>query len=137
MQNQVASQKKYLAVHHEWRARARQSDRRPKSIPIHHRVHQRHRQYRWDLKRLRELQPQVRHAQENRLVQHLEQRQPPPPEDREVGAEEVEEAGEVEDVGPEEDAAGGAGPEGKAEEPLEGGLRAAPEPPRVADLGCG
>lgn len=47
----------------------------------------------------------------------------------------MEEAGEVVHVRPEEDAAGGAGPQGEAEEPLQGGFRPPPEPPRVADLG--
>ncbi|KAA8547306.1 hypothetical protein F0562_003830 [Nyssa sinensis] len=59
----------------------------------------------------------------------------PSSEDGEIRAECVEESGEVEDVGPEEDPPGGAGAEGEAEEPLEWGLRAPPEPPGVSDLG--
>ena len=49
----------------------------------------------------------------------------------------MEEAREVEDVGPEEDAPGGARAEWEAEEPLEGGLGAAPEPAGVSDFGGG
>lgn len=49
----------------------------------------------------------------------------------------MEEAGEVVDVGPEEDAAGGAGSQREAEEPLQGGFGLTPEPSRVADLGGG
>lgn len=49
----------------------------------------------------------------------------------------MEEAGEVEEVGPEEDPPRGSGAEGEAEEPLEGGLGGAPEPSGVSDLGCG
>lgn len=49
----------------------------------------------------------------------------------------MEEAGEVIDVGPEEDAAGGAGSKRETEEPLQGGFGPLPEPPSVAYLGGG
>lgn len=51
--------------------------------------------------------------------------------------EQVKESREVENIGPEEDAARGARTEREAEEPLEGGagLGTTPEPARVSDLG--
>ncbi|KAA8537673.1 hypothetical protein F0562_027337 [Nyssa sinensis] len=49
----------------------------------------------------------------------------------------MEEAREVEDVGPEEDAPGGTRAEGEAEKPLEWGFGAVPEPSGVANLGVG
>lgn len=44
----------------------------------------------------------------------------------------MEEAGEVENVWPEEHAAGGAGAEGEAEQPLEWRFGPPPEPPGVS-----
>ncbi|GAB4847099.1 hypothetical protein Ancab_026109 [Ancistrocladus abbreviatus] len=49
----------------------------------------------------------------------------------------MEESGEIEDIGPEEDPTGRAGPQGEAEEPLERGLRPPPEPTGLPDFGCG
>lgn len=46
----------------------------------------------------------------------------------------MKEAREVEDVGPEEDSAGGACTERETEEPLERGLGPVPEPPRLFDF---
>lgn len=69
------------------------------------------------------------------MVEYLEDGELSAPEDCEIGAEGVEEAGEVVNVGPEEDAPRGARAQGEAEEPLEsGGFGAAPEPTGVADL---
>ena len=91
-----------------------------------------------DLKGLGEFEPEERYEGEDGVVEELGDGEAAPPDDGEKGAEHVEEAGEVVEVGPEEDAAGGAGAEGEAEEPLEGGgPGAAPEPPGVADLGGG
>ena len=70
------------------------------------------------------------------MVEELEEGQPTTSQDGEDCPEHVEEAGEVEEVGPEEDPPRWSGAEGEAEEPLEGGLGAAPEPSGVADL-CG
>lgn len=72
------------------------------------------------------------------MVEELERGEPPAAEDGEECPQGVEESGEVEDVGPEEDPARGPGPHWETEEPLErGGPGAAPEPPGVADLGGG
>lgn len=72
------------------------------------------------------------------MVEYLEDGEFSAPEDCETGAEAVEEAGEVVNVGPEEDAARGARAQREAKEPLEsGGFGAAPEPTGVADLGGG
>jgi len=51
----------------------------------------------------------------------------------------MKESREVENVGPEEDAARGSGAERETEEPLEsrGGLGAPPEPARVTNLSSG
>ncbi|GAB2282521.1 hypothetical protein Dimus_017062 [Dionaea muscipula] len=135
MAGQVAPQKHHLAAHHEREARAGKPDRRPEPVPVHHGGHQRGEDDPEDLKRLGELEPQEGHEDEDGVVEQLEKGHPPPAEDGEEAAEDVEEAGEVEDVGPEEDAAGGAGAEREAEEPLQGGLGAAPEPTGLADLG--
>lgn len=135
--HQVASQQHHLAVHHERKTCARQSDSRPEPVAVHDRVEQRGGQYGQDLERLGEFQPEERHEDEDRLVEEVEERQSPAAEDGEECAEEVEKAGEVEDVGPEEDASGRAGAEREAEEPLErGGLSPPPEPAGVANL-CG
>lgn len=116
--------------------RARQSDGGPEAIPVDRGVDERGGKYRENLKGLRELEPEKRHESEDGVVEELGEGEPTTSYDSEEGAEHVQEAGEVEDVGPEEDPTGGAGPEGEAEEPLEGGLGAPPEPAGVADL-CG
>lgn len=88
---------------------------------------------------LGEFEPHEGHEDQDGVVEELEEGEFPATEDGEEGAEGVEETGEVEDVGPKEDAPRWARAEGEAEEPLKwGGFRAAPEPPGVADLGgCG
>lgn len=144
MAHQVAPQQRHLARHHqrETRRRAASGHRQPhpdpEPVPEEHHVRQRCREDRHHLERLRELEPEEGHAHQRRVAEEPRQRPRPPPEDREEGPKEMEEAREVEGVGPEENPAGGASPEGKTEEPLEWrGLRAAPEPSRVADLGEG
>ncbi|GMH14738.1 hypothetical protein Nepgr_016579 [Nepenthes gracilis] len=49
----------------------------------------------------------------------------------------MDEAGEVKDVGPEEDPARRADTQWETEQPLERGLEAAPEPSGLADFSCG
>ncbi|RAL40495.1 hypothetical protein DM860_006565 [Cuscuta australis] len=91
------------------------------------------------LERLGELQPEEGHAYEDGVVEEVEGREAAPPQDHQVGAQHVEEAGHVERVRPEKDPTRGSGPHGKTQEPLERGRGPGPlpHPPRVADFGCG
>lgn len=124
--------------HHERETPPPHSHLLAESVSVHQREHQAHRKNGQNLERLRELQPQKRHADEDGVVREVEHRElPGAPEEREEGADDVEEAGEVEHVRPEEDSAGGARAQGEAQQPLERGLVALPEPPRVADFGHG
>lgn len=109
MAGQIATHKNDLAIHHKGEAGPPQSDRRPESVPVHHCVHHRSGQNRQNLKRLRKLKPHERHECGNRMVEEVEEGELPPPKNGENWTEHVEESGEVVDVGPEEDAAGGAG----------------------------
>ncbi|KAA8531796.1 hypothetical protein F0562_006487 [Nyssa sinensis] len=68
------------------------------------------------------------------VVEELKKWELPTSEDGEIRAECVEESGEVEDIGPEEDPTGRAGTQGEAKEPLEWGLGAPPEPAGLADF---
>lgn len=140
MANQVASEQNSLAIHHKREASSGQPYGGPEPVPINHGVDQSGQQYRQDLERLRKLQPDEGHEDENGLVEEREKRQLSAAKNGEECAEQVEEAGEVEDVGPEEDSPRGTRAEGEAEEPLErgGGLGAAPEPASLADFSfCG
>ncbi|KAK8652955.1 hypothetical protein V6N13_126976 [Hibiscus sabdariffa] len=78
--------------------------------------------------------PKERHDCQYGVVEKVEEGQLPGPENGEDRTEHVEKTGEVKDVGPEEDAAGGTGSEGETEEPLEWGLRTAPEPSGLIDF---
>lgn len=136
MAHQVAPEEHDLAVRDEREARDGQPDGGPEPVPVHGGVDERGREDGEDLERLRELEPEEGDASEGGVVEELREGEAAAAEDGEEGAEHVEEAGEVEDVGPEEDAAGGAGAEREAEEPLEWRRPgAAPKPPGVADLG--
>lgn len=139
MANQVADKQHHLAVHHKRKARSGQPYLDAEPVPINYGVEQGGEKYCQDLEWLGELKPEKWHDDQNRLVEEREHREPSAAEDGEERAQKVEEAREVEGVGPEEDASGGARAEGEAEEPLEGrgGLGAAPEPSRVPDLGGG
>lgn len=65
----------------------------------------------------------------------MDERQPSTLKDREECTKQVEEAREVEDVGPEEDAAGRSSAERETEKPLERAcIYTAQEPPGVSDL---
>ncbi|KAK9164072.1 hypothetical protein Syun_004974 [Stephania yunnanensis] len=135
--HQVAPQHHNLAIDNERKASTPQSDPNPEPVPVDDAVEESGAKYRHDLKRLGEFEPEEGHADEDGLVEESEEGEVPAAEDGEECAEEVEEAGEVEEVGPEEDAAGGAGAEWEAEEPLEWGGAAPPEPSSVADFGGG
>lgn len=136
--HEVARQRRDLAVHDEREPRRPHPDLRPEPVPVHDGVDERGGQDREHLERLGEFEPQKGHADEDALVEELEGIDPAVAEDGEEGAEQVEEAGEVEGVGPEEHAAHGARAEREAEEPLEGGrFSPPPDPPRVLDLGGG
>lgn len=136
MAYQVATQERDLAVRDEREARDGKPDGGPEPVAIHGGVDERGREDGEDLERLGELEPEEGDASEGRVVEELREGEAAAAEDGEEGAEHVEEAGEVENVGPEEDATGGAGAEREAQEPLEWRRPgAAPEPPGVADLG--
>ena len=137
MAHHVATQQRDLAIEHKGEARAPKPNRGPEPVPVHQGVHQGGEEDGEDLKGLGELEPEEGHKGGDGVIEDLEKRQPATSQDGEECGEHVEEAGEVVEVGPEEDPAGGAGAQGEAEEPLEGGLGAAPEPPGVADLGGG
>ncbi|KAI3412342.1 Hexosyltransferase [Psidium guajava] len=136
--HQVAPQEHDLAVRDEREARDGQPDGGPEAVPVHGGVDERGREDGEDLERLRVLEPEEGDASEGGVVEELRGGEAAAAEDGEEGAEHVEEAGEVEGVGPEEDAAGGAGAEREAEEPLERRRPgAAPQPLGIADLGGG
>lgn len=138
MANQVEAEQQLLAVHHEHRTDGGQSDLGPETVRVDRRVDEGRDENGEDLKGLGEFEPEKGGDDQDRVVEETEPAEASAAEDRKEGAEEVEEAGEVEDVRPEEDAPRGARAEGKAEEPLDGGgPRAPPQPPRVADLGGG
>ncbi|KAH6832161.1 hypothetical protein C2S53_007439 [Perilla frutescens var. hirtella] len=119
--HQIAAQEDDLAVEDEREARARQPDRRPEPVAVDGGVDERRQQDSDHLKGLRELEPEERHEYGDGVAEQLEEGDLPVAEDGDERPDGVEEAGEVEGVRPEEDAAGGAGAEGEAEEPLEGG----------------
>ncbi|KAH6826829.1 hypothetical protein C2S53_013027 [Perilla frutescens var. hirtella] len=136
--HQITAQQRQLAAHHEREAGAGQPDRRPEPVAVDHGVNQRSQQNRQNLERLREFQPQKRHEDQNRVVEQLEEGELPVSENGDERTERVEETRQVVDVRPEEHPAGGAGADGEAEEPLEGGgARPPPQPTRIADLGGG
>lgn len=90
------------------------------------------------LKRLRELEPEEGSDKEDGVVEQPKKREFPVTENDEEGSQQVEEAREVESVGPEEDAARGANTEWETKEPLERGGSCAPQEPLcVTDLGAG
>ncbi|GER31020.1 P-loop containing nucleoside triphosphatehydrolases superfamily protein [Striga asiatica] len=120
--HQIAPQQRHLAADDEREAGGGKSDRRPEPIAVDGGAGER----------------QEGGDDRGGVGEEVGEGQSPAAGGGDEGAEGVREPGEVEGVGPEEDAAGGAGAEGEAEEPLEGGgAAAAEEPPRVADLGGG
>ncbi|KAM3271340.1 hypothetical protein ACQJBY_041865 [Aegilops geniculata] len=88
------------------------------------------------LERLGELEPEEGHGDGGGVREHPGGRPAPAPEHREHAPGRVEVPGEVVGVGPEEDAAGRAGPRREAEEPPErrGPAPAPPRPARVPNL---
>lgn len=70
------------------------------------------------------------------MVEEPEERELPVAEDDEEGSEQVEEPGEVEDVGPEEDTAGGSHPKRETKQPLERGCSVSPPEPACVDSLC-
>lgn len=135
----VAAQKQDLAADHEGEARAGEPDGGPEAVPVDDGVDGGGEEDGEDLEGLGKFEPEEGHEDEDGLVEEAEEGEVAAAQDGEVGPEGVEEAGEVEGVGPEEDAARGAGAEGEAEEPLERGRlgAAGEEPAGVADLGGG
>lgn len=75
--SQVASKQNHLAIDHERETRAGQPDSDPEPIPINHRVEQTGGEYGQDLERLRKLEPQEGHEDEDGLVEEVEEGQPP------------------------------------------------------------
>ncbi|PON37451.1 hypothetical protein PanWU01x14_320400, partial [Parasponia andersonii] len=117
----VAAEQRDLARDDEGEARAAEAEGGPEAVAVDGCVGERGGEYGEHLERLGELEPEERHEGEDRVVEELAKRQPAAPYDGEERAEHVEEAGEVVEVGPEEDPTRGAGPEREAEEPLERG----------------
>ncbi|PUZ68056.1 hypothetical protein GQ55_3G484100 [Panicum hallii var. hallii] len=117
-------------------ARGGEAGAHPEPEPERDGVRQRRRQDGQHLERLRELQPQERHGHGGGVREHPGRGAPPALEHREHAPRRVEVPGEVVGVGPEEDAARGAGPRREAQEPPErrGPAPAAPRPPRVPYL---
>ncbi|KAF8763061.1 hypothetical protein HU200_008911 [Digitaria exilis] len=137
---QVAAEQRELAGERDGGAPggARRREPRADPEPEHERdgVRQRRRQDGKHLERLRELQPQERHGHGGGVREHPRRRAPPAAEHGEHAPRRVEVTGEVVGVGPEEDAARGAGPRREAEEPPErrGAAPATPRPPHVPYL---
>lgn len=87
-----------------------------------------------DLERLGEFEPEERHADEDGVVEEVEEREAAAPQNGEVGAEDVEETREVKRVGPEEHAPRGARPDRETQQPLERRLTPPPYPPGFPDF---
>lgn len=137
VRHEITNHENQLTIHHERREhRTGQTEPGPESVAVNHRVNQRGRQNGENLVRLRELEPEERREGHGWVAEELRHGESPATKDGEDRAEHVEEPREVEHVGPEEDAAGGACAERETEEPLEGsgGFAPPPEPPRVTDL---
>ncbi|MED6132442.1 hypothetical protein PIB30_019041 [Stylosanthes scabra] len=133
----VATEEGDLAVEDEGKAGAAEANCGPELVTVDEGVDEGGEEDCKNLKGLREFEPQKRHEGGDGVVKHLKKQEPPTSQDCDDGGEHVEEAGEVVEVGPEEDASRGASAEWEAKKPLQGGFGAAPEPPGVADLGGG
>lgn len=114
----VAEQEDEVAVHHERESGRAESHVGAEPVGVDDGEPEGGEENREDLKRLREFEPEERHADEDGVVEEVEEREAAPPKHGEVGAEDVEEAGEVERVRPEEHAAGRPRPDRKTQQPL-------------------
>ncbi|KAF7817551.1 hypothetical protein G2W53_031520 [Senna tora] len=138
MAHHIGSQEQHLAIESEGEACAGQADLPPETVGIDEGVKESGNENSHDLKGLGKFEPEEGHEKENGMVEKPEEGEVAVAKNGEEGAEEVEEAREVEDVGPEEDRARGTSSKWEAEEPFEGsgsGSGSTPEPAGMADFG--
>ncbi|GAB4835883.1 hypothetical protein Ancab_000801 [Ancistrocladus abbreviatus] len=136
MAHHVANEKDQMAVHHKWESSTRQPNTSPESIPIDKYILQGCEQYCQHLKGLGEFKPEEGHANEEGLIEEVEEGESMTPHDPEECTEKVEEARKVEGIGPKENPPRRTRAQREAKEPLEccGQVGVVPEPTGLTNL---